>query len=119
LKGRGGTATLIGGTGADKFFFHSTPNSTTNFDHITGFKAIDDTIVLDQTFFAGLAIGTLTSAAYFAGTAAHDSSDRIIYDSGTGKLYFDADGNGSGAQILFAQLDAGTALTISDFSIVA
>jgi hypothetical protein len=43
---------------------------------------------------------------------------RIICDSATGRIFYDADGNGGGAQVLFAQVNAGVALTSGDFSIV-
>ncbi|EDL49208.1 hypothetical protein ED21_21049 [Erythrobacter sp. SD-21] len=44
------------------------------------------------------------------GTEADDADDRIIYDQTTGNLYFDADGNGEGEQILVANLGKGTVL---------
>ncbi len=43
----------------------------------------------------------------------------IIYDAATGRIYYDADGSGAGAQVLFAQVTAGLALTNADFSIIA
>jgi Ca2+-binding RTX toxin-like protein len=50
-----------------------------------------------------------------------DADDRLLYDTGTGALYYDADGTGPTAPVLFAQL--GTAshpnLVASDFVIVA
>jgi Ca2+-binding RTX toxin-like protein len=128
LKGGAGSDTLNGGTGndvltgggsTDKFVFDTALNATNNVDKLADFKAVDDTIVLDQTVFAKLATGSLPGTAFVAGTAAQDSGDRIIYDIGTGKLYYDADGNGSASpQILFAQLVAGTSLTAVDFLIV-
>jgi len=36
----------------------------------------------------------------------------------TGSLSDDADGNGASAKVLFAVLDAGTALTAADFFVV-
>jgi Ca2+-binding RTX toxin-like protein len=128
LNGGGGMDTLNGGTGndvltgsgsADKFVFDTALSATTNVDKLTDFKAIDDTIVLDRTVFVQLGLGALPGAAFFAGTVAHDADDRIIYDSATGKLFYDADGNGAGAQVLFAQVVANAALTSADFLIVA
>jgi serralysin len=53
-----------------------------------------------------------------AGTSAADANDRIIYDSATGRIYYDADGNDAGAKVLFAQVTAGLALTNADFQII-
>ncbi len=102
------------------FQFDSVLNATTNVDSITDFSVVDDTIALDQTIFSALpASGTLSASAFRAGTAAADADDRIIYDNATGRIYYDADGNGAGAQVLFAQVAAGLALTNADFLIVA
>jgi Ca2+-binding RTX toxin-like protein len=120
LNGGIGNDVLTGGAGADKYMFDSGLNGSTNVDQVAGFSAVDDTIVLDQTIFSALpSLGTLAAGRFFAGAAAHDADDRIIYDSATGKIFYDADGNGAGAQVLFAQLGAGTALTNADFLIVA
>jgi Ca2+-binding RTX toxin-like protein len=119
LAGGTGNDTLTGGTGHDNFLFNSALNAVSNVDHIVDFTAVDDTIVLDQTIFAAVATGTLAASAFFSGTAAHDADDRIIYDSATGKIYYDADGNGAGAKLLFAQVTAGSLLTNADFSVVS
>ena len=63
-------------------------------------------------------LGALNANAFFAGTAAHDADDRIIYNSATGQLFYDADGNGAGAAVLFATLQAGTVLAVSDFQVI-
>jgi Ca2+-binding RTX toxin-like protein len=57
----------------------------------------------------------LSAAAFRLGAAAADADDRIIYDSATGRIYYDADGSGGGAKVLFAQVAAGTTLTNTDF----
>lgn len=69
------------------------------------FSHADDTMRLDDAVFTGLSTGLLSSSAFLIGTAAGDADDRIIYDDTTGDLFFDADGNGAGAQIQFATLD--------------
>ncbi|HEX8257601.1 MAG TPA: hypothetical protein VF589_08195, partial [Allosphingosinicella sp.] len=50
-----------------------------------------------------------------AGAAAADANDRIIYNAANGSLYYDADGSGAAAQILFARVTAGTSLSYADF----
>ena len=62
--------------------------------------------------------GSLSANAFFAGTAAHDADDRIVYDSATGNLFFDADGHGAGAAMLFANLSNHAALSASDFQVI-
>ena len=51
------------------------------------------------------------------GSSAGDADDRIVYDSGTGEIFYDADGSGAVAAILFATVTAGSPLTNADFFI--
>jgi Ca2+-binding RTX toxin-like protein len=119
LKGGAGSDRLTGGGGADKFVFDTALSASSNVDRLLDYSVADDTVVLDQTIFSAIAsTGTLSAGAFRAGTAAADAGDRIIYDSATGKIYYDADGNGAGAKVLFATVTAGTALTNADFQIV-
>ena len=119
LHGGTGNDSLTGGTGADYFAFDTLLSAFTNVDKITDFDVTDDAFQLDDDVFtqAG-AVGTLSTNAFHTGTAAHDGDDRIIYDSATGNIYYDADGNAARAQVLFAQINSGVALTNSDFFIV-
>jgi serralysin len=99
LNGGLGNDILTGGTGVDYFDFTSVLNGTTNVDTITDFNRVDDFIRLDNAVMAGLGstTGALTSAAFVSGagrTKALDASDRIIYNTSTGDLYYDADGVG-------------------------
>lgn len=119
ITGGAGNDTLTGGVGQDRFTFDTAPSASTNRDVITDFTAADDTIVLVQSVFSGLATGTLSASAFQLGTAANDAGDRIIYDKPTGRIFYDADGNGSGAAINFATLALNTALTNVDFFTVA
>jgi serralysin len=119
LHGGAGNDSLTGGTGADNFYFESALSASTNVDKIIDFSTVDDTIRLDNHIFtaAGVA-GTLSANAFFTGAAAHDADDRIVYNSAAGNIYYDADGNGAGAAVLFAHVTAGTALTNADFVVV-
>lgn len=108
LDGGGGSDTLIGLEGDDVFRFTAAPAAgavTTIRDYGTG----NDVILLDSTVFTALADGGLPTAALAYGAAAADADDRIIYNAATGALSYDADGNGAGAAIQFAELSAGIA----------
>jgi Ca2+-binding RTX toxin-like protein len=110
--------TLAGGTGRDYFVFDATP-SRANVDTITDFSPRDDTIMLDNKIFTRLGPdGWLSGAAFRSGKAAADSSDRIIYNKGTGDLFYDPDGIGRAAAIKIAQLKAGLAITKADFYVL-
>lgn len=53
------------------------------------------------------------------GSAAVDSSDRFIYNSGTGALSFDANGNGTGGLTQFAKLSSGLNMSNNDIFVIA
>ena len=113
LTGGAGNDVLTGGTGADEFAFIAM--GTGNADTITDFSVADDTIVFDGSIFGALNAGVLAAGAFRIGNAAQDANDRIIYNSNTGELFYDADGVGGAEQKLVAQLSAGLALTNADF----
>jgi len=110
-----GNDQLTGGEGDDQFTFDSALNATTNVDDIQDFIADDDTIHLARSIFTTLAPGTLTTAAFHVGDKATETTHRIIYNQMTGDIFYDADGSGSGAAILFAQIDSGTVISTADF----
>jgi serralysin len=120
LNGGAGNDTMTGGNGGDFFVFNTALNAATNVDTITDFSVTADTIRIDNAVFAGLAGGTLAAGAFTANASgnAGDASDRIIYETDTGRLFFDADGTGAGAKIRFATLDPGLALTNADFVVI-
>jgi len=119
LNGLDGNDVLTGGAGGDTFVFNVKPSKSANLDRITDFSVIDDTIQLENAVFTKVgAAGKLSSAAFWAGTKAHDSSDRVIYDAASGALFYDSDGTGAAAQIQFALLAKGLKMTAADFLVI-
>ena len=116
LYGGGGNDSLRGNGGADGFYFDSALNASTNVDRILDFSVADDTIFLDRTIFKGIAGGVLASAAFANGAAASTAAHRIVYDKASGNIFYDADGSGATAAVLFAQVGAGATLTHLDFT---
>ncbi len=117
LYGGLGNDTLTGGTGLDLFRFDTLANSTTNKDTITDFSVADDTIQLSKNAYAGITLTGVLGASMFKNvtTGAVDADDRILYNSSTGELSYDADGFGGVAAIQFAQVAANLSLTNADF----
>jgi Ca2+-binding RTX toxin-like protein len=118
LNGSLGNDRLVGGMGEDTFRFNTTLNASTNVDRIVDFSVADDRIELENAIFAGLSTGGLGAGRFFIGSAAHDANDRIIYNSHSGMLMYDADGKGGVAAVKFATLDTGLALTHMDFFVI-
>ncbi|MDQ6438139.1 Ig-like domain-containing protein [Mesorhizobium sp. LHD-90] len=120
LDGGGGKDLLFGMGGADNFRF-STALGPTNIVRIADFVVADDTIQLDDAIFTALAgLGALDASA-FKDTAfgPKDADDRIIYNSDTGALVYDADGSGSAfGNIRFATITGSPVLTAADFVVV-
>ncbi len=118
LFGGLGNDKLTGGSGTDTFVFDKAPVKA-NRDTIYDFSHKDDQIALENEFFKGLTEGTLTAAAFWVGSSAHDASDRIIYNKSNGALYYDKDGTGSAAKVQFATLiDSPNDVTRGDFLII-
>jgi Ca2+-binding RTX toxin-like protein len=118
IDGKGGSDILAGYGGADTFAF-TTALGASNVDYIDDFAHGTDKIALDDAVFTAIgAPGALSANAFVTGTAAGDADDRIIYNNVTGQLYYDADGNGAGVAVLFANLNGLPALTASDFVVI-
>jgi len=117
LLGGPGTDRLTGGAGDDRFFFNFAP-AAANIDRILDFAPADDAIYLHRSVFAGTGPnGALAASAFHNGSAAADANDRILYDAATGNIFYDRDGTGAAAAVLFATVTAGTPLTHADFMI--
>ncbi|GHA73857.1 serralysin [Formosimonas limnophila] len=113
---------LSGGQGSDIFVFDSGFSVTNNLDRILDFTIGEDKIALDDAIFTALfgqtslMVGQFNFGANF--TSGRDADDRVIYDTSSGGLYYDADGSGAGAAQLFAQLSASLVFDNSHFQII-
>jgi Ca2+-binding RTX toxin-like protein len=110
--------TLSGGLGNDVFRIDTAPGF--GVDVITDFDPASDLLELLAGAFPGISGGvSLDTANFVAGPAAADADDYIVYDESTGNLYYDADANGAGAQVLFAVLSNQPALTAADIYVAS
>ena len=117
IFGGAGADVLTGGSDFDRFVFDAVLNS--GVDRITDFSHTYDTIALDEDVFTAFRDdGYIRSSEFYAGAAAHDASDRIIYNPATGAIMYDPDGNGAAAAVQFAKVDPGLKVTSTDFYVV-
>ena len=118
IYGSEGNDTLIGGAGEDRFHFNTAPGPD-NVDAIFDFTVGEDLIYLAKYTFTALGEPRtgLSAAAFQAGPTALEADDRILYDQASGQIFYDADGTGAAAAILFATVSAGTLLTHTDFHV--
>ena len=114
LNGGLGKDVLIGNAGRDTFSFNNVLVAA-NVDRIVDFVVPADIVQLENAVFGGLAGGVLKAAAFHKGAAAHDATDRIIYNAVAGTLTFDANGDAAGGAKLFATLGKNLAMTNADF----
>ncbi|HTU10511.1 MAG TPA: Calx-beta domain-containing protein [Allosphingosinicella sp.] len=118
LNGGAGNDVLDGKSGADTYAF-TTALGAGNVDVVFGFQTGIDKIALDDAIFTAVGgLGTLSASAFHTGSAAADGSDRIVYNSSTGQLFYDADGAGGAAAVQFATLATGLNLSASDFMVI-
>jgi Ca2+-binding RTX toxin-like protein len=120
FDGMAGADVMVGNGGSDTFGF-TTSLVAGNIDTITDFRPADDKIRLTHTIFNTIAgIGALSADQFTANTSgtAQDANDRIIYETDTGKLFYDSNGSAAGGAVQFAKLSSGLALTANNFSII-
>ena len=118
LSGGGGIDFIRGDAGRDDFIFDIAPLEG-NVSDIDDFESGLDELHFDKTAYVDLG----TSGAFSAGDArfaanasgtAQDATDRLIYNTTSGRLYYDADGNGAGPAQLVASLLGAPSLAATD-----
>ncbi len=122
LEGGIGNDTVSGGGGQDHFVFRE--SGAANADVVTDFAGNWDDLRLDHNAFADAgALGKFAAGdgRFFAGagaTGGHDANDRVVYNTSTGQLYYDADGSGAGAAQLVATLQGTPAVAATDITVI-
>ena len=120
---------IIGGAGNDNLYgqgrddyINGDSDNDTLFDTPLGAASVDSDISLDHiglthSIFTTLSVGTLAAAAFQISASATTASTQIFYNSSTGGLSCDGDGNGAGAATQIATLSIGLALNNTHFQI--
>jgi Ca2+-binding RTX toxin-like protein len=115
---------MAGRGGADTFVFNNDPNNGSNHDTIGDFNAAEgDRIALRDGAFPALTTGSgnpLGAGEFIANAGGNptNGNQHIVYDTTTGNLFYDPDGNtSSGDKILIATLTGHPALTAAAFEI--
>ena len=122
LAGAGGVDTLWGGGGNDFFVFREM--GTANADRISDWASGADKVQLDDSAFTAIgALGDFSAGdvrfwAAAGATSGHDTNDRVVYNTTTGNLYYDADGSGGGAAQLIATILNHPAVAATDISVI-
>lgn len=111
---------LTGNGGKDSFVFAS-KLSDFNVDTITGFNAVDDVLILDRAIFNALSANNVLSEQELfvsaSATIAENAVQRIVFNTTSQSLYYDADGAGGENALLFALLPNLTMLNASQIFI--
>ena len=117
LIGGAGRDTLNGGNGSDRFKFERTSDGG---DTISGFQSGRDKIQVVSRNFASLRTGNLSWANFkSAGTRLTSGEAVFLYDSRSGRLTFDSNGNRAGGTTLIATLSGSKTLRASDIQVVS
>jgi serralysin len=118
IDGGDGIDNLFGGAGNDTFIL-----SKTSADNIGDFGLGSDKLQVSANAFGGglVANVSLVSSQLLVGAGTNDAvntSQRFIYNSSNGDLFFDIDGSAAAAKVKIATLVGNPSLAVGSFSIV-
>ena len=119
LIGGAGSDRLVGGGGNDAFQFNALTDCGDVIADYSGIVGNNDIFWISAAGFGGGLVGGNLNANQLqvgAGHVAADANVRFLYDTAGTALWFDADGNGAGKQVLVADMQA-SATTFVGFDI--
>jgi lysophospholipase L1-like esterase len=117
IDGRGGADTLTGGTGRDTFVydFANYGGDVIN-DFVSG---VDQFQISADGFGGGLVAGQPVPFVAGSSPTAPSGAGAFLYNTTTGQLFWDADGNGANTPTLIATLVGAPGLSAGDFVVRA
>ena len=121
INGGLGNDTLIGGAGKD-FFAFNTAQCHHQCGHYHGFCCRGRHRPSEPHHFSQIRSTPAPGhrpVPFFGHGIAADVDDYILYNTTSGALLYDADGDGSGVATQFATLDTKPTITAADFMVVA
>ena len=131
LSAGGGGDTLIGGVGADRLTggagvadsFRWADVTEGAGDRVLGFEHLVDRLEFARAGFGNLALGTLAAANFTSNASGAASAaagtPQFIYETDTGRLWFDADGGGAAASVAMMTFAARPSVTAAEITLIA
>jgi Ca2+-binding RTX toxin-like protein len=122
IEGTTGNDLLSGGSGQDSYVFREFGDA--NADTVANFSTQWDALQFDHNGFTAIGANgqfSATDARFYAAagaTGGHDADDRLVYNTSTGQLYYDADGSGSGAAQLVTTFQGAPAVAANDIHVI-
>jgi len=122
IEGGAGNDFLSGSGDQDSIVFREF--GAANADTVANFASDWDALKFDHNGFSALgALGQFAAddGRFYAAagaTGGADADDRLVYDTSSGQLYYDADGSGAGAAQLVATLQGAVPLAASDITVI-
>ena len=116
LDGKAGADNLTGGLGNDTFVL-----ALDGGDTILDFSAAADQFEVSAADFGGGLVGgtgLVLGTTFFVNGAATGAAGAFLYNTTSGIVSWDADGNGAGAAVTIATLTTKPVITAADFEIV-
>ncbi len=106
IHGEGGADILTGGAGSDYFFL----------DGSTGTDTITDFVTEDNLFLNSAAFVSQGTLQFVTNGVATTTDSTFLFNTTTGLLQFDADGNGAGAAVDVVFLSGSPTITLGDIA---
>jgi len=113
-----GVDTATGGTGSDRFVFGEVRAGEQ--DVLTDFTSADELAFVHTVFLALGATGPVAAGMFLGAPnpSPQTASQHLLYDTATGVLSYDSDGDGAAVPVVLAVLQGHPALGVADLLVV-